>query len=58
MVKNLPASAKDMGLIPGLGRSPGVENGNPLQQSCLGDFMDRLASWPTIHGGAKKLDMI
>ena len=38
MVKNLPASARDaghMGTIPGLGRSPGVGNGNPLQYSCL-----------------------
>ena len=38
MVKNLPANAadtEDVGLIPGLGRSLGVENGNPLQYSCL-----------------------
>ena len=38
MVKNLPASArdiKDTDLIPGLGRSPGVGQGNPLQYSCL-----------------------
>ena len=38
MVKNLPTDAgdiRDLGLIPGLGRSPGVENGNPLQYSCL-----------------------
>ena len=38
MVKNLPASARDsghMGMIPGLGRSPGVGNGNPLQYSFL-----------------------
>ena len=35
MVKNLPTNAKDMGLIPGLGRSPGGGNGNPLQYSCL-----------------------
>ena len=37
-VKNLPANAGDtgdMGSIPGSGRSPGVENGNPLQDSCL-----------------------
>ena len=31
----------DVGLIPGLGRSPGERNGNPLQYSCLGDPMDR-----------------
>ena len=38
VVKNLPANAgdkRDVGLIPGLGRSPGVGNGNPLQYSCL-----------------------
>ena len=38
VVKNLPANAgdiRDEGLIPGLGRSPGVGNGNPLQYSCL-----------------------
>ena len=38
MVKNLPASigdVRDMGLIPGLGRSPGGGHGNPLQCSCL-----------------------
>ena len=34
-VKNLPANAGDVGLIPGLGRSSGEENGNPLQYSCL-----------------------
>ena len=44
VVKNLPANAGDAGdtsLIPGLGRSPGVGNGNPLQYSCLGNPMDR-----------------
>ena len=35
MVKNPPANAGDMGLIPGSGRSPGGGNGNPLQYSCL-----------------------
>ena len=35
-VKNLPANVQDLGSIPGLGRSPGEENGNPLQYSCLG----------------------
>ena len=33
MVKNLPASARDAGSLPGFGRSPGVGNGNPLQYS-------------------------
>ena len=40
-VKNLPANAGDVGLIPGLGRSPGEGNGNALQYSCLGNPMDR-----------------
>ena len=35
MVKNPPANAGDLGLIPGSGRSPGEGNGNPLQYSCL-----------------------
>ena len=41
MVKNLPASAVDSGLIPGLGKDPGEGNGNPLQYSCLENPMDR-----------------
>ena len=36
MVKNPPANAGDAGSIPGLGRSPGKGNGDPLQYSCLG----------------------
>ena len=43
----------DMGLISGLGRSPGGGNGNPLQYSCLGNSMDRAARWATAHGVAK-----
>ena len=53
VVKNLPASAgdaRDVGLIPELGRSPGVGNGNPLQYSCLENFMDRGAWQVTVHG--------
>ena len=38
--KNVPVSAGDQGLIPGLGRSPGEGNGNQLQYSCLGNPMD------------------
>ena len=49
VVKNLPAIAGDMGLIPGSGRSPGEANGNLLQYSCLGNPMDRGAWWATIH---------
>ena len=41
VVKNLPTNAGDMGLNPGLGRSPRGENGNPLQYSCLGNPVDR-----------------
>ena len=40
-------------MIPGLGRSPGEVNGNPLQYSCLEDPMDRGAWWATVHGVAK-----
>ena len=53
MVKNPPANAEDMGLIPGLGRSPGVGNGNPLQYSCLTNPMGRGALWATVHRVAK-----
>ena len=41
VVKNPPANAGDTGSIPGLGRSPGVGNGNSLQDSCLENPMDR-----------------
>ena len=53
MVKNPPASAGDVGLILGLGRSPGGGNGNPLQDSCLGNPMDREAWWAIVHGVAR-----
>ena len=56
MVKNLPASARDEGLIPGSGRSPGEGKGNPLQYSCLGNPMDRGAWWTTVQGVAKESD--
>ena len=45
MVKNLPANAGTLGLIPGLERSPGEGNANPLQFSCLGHPVDRGAWW-------------
>ena len=45
--------ARNSGLIPRLGRSPGEGNGNPLQYSCLGNLMDRGAWWATVHGVAK-----
>jgi len=57
VVKNPPANAGDSGLIPGLGRSPGGGNGNPLQYSCLEDPMDR-GAWQAIQSmGSQELDM-
>ena len=59
MVKNLPANTRvtgDIGLILGLGRSPGGGNGNPLQYSCLGNHMDRGAWWGAVHGVKKESD--
>ena len=53
MVKNPPASAGDGGSISDPGRSPGEENGNPLQYSCLENPMDRGAWRATVHGVAK-----
>ena len=53
VVKNPHDNAGDLGLIPGLGRSPGVRNGNPLQHCCLENSMDRGAWWATVHGVAK-----
>ena len=55
-VKHLSANAGDTGLIPGLGRSPGEENGNPLQYSCLGNPMDREVWQATVHGVTKESD--
>ena len=57
VVENLPADARDGGLIPGSGRSLGEGNGNPFQYSYLGKPMDRGAWWATVHGVAKELDM-
>ena len=58
VVKNPPVNAGDMGSIPGLGRSPGKGNGNPLQYSCLENSMDRGLWWATVHGVTKESDMI
>ena len=52
-VKASAHNAGDLGLIPGLGRSPGEGNGNPLQYSCLENPMDGRAWWATVHGVAK-----
>ena len=56
VVQNLPANAGDAGSTPGSGRSPGEVNGNPLQYSCLENFMDRGAWRATVHGAAKESD--
>ena len=56
VVKNLPASAgdvRDVGSIPGSGKSPGGGNGNPPQYSCLENPMDKGAWWATVHGVTK-----
>ena len=56
VVNNLPTNAgdiRDPGSIPGLGRSPGEGNDNPLQYSCLRIPMDRRAWWVTVHGAVK-----
>ena len=53
VVKNLPTNAGDAGSIPGSGRFPGEEDGNPLQYSCLGNPKDR-GDWQAIaHEVAK-----
>ena len=56
MVKNPPANAgdaRDVGSIPGSGRSPGGGHGNLLQYSCLENPMDRGAWQATVHGAAE-----
>ena len=58
MVKNSLANARDArdaGLIPRLGRSPGGGNGNPFEYSCLENPMDRGALWATVHEVTKSL---
>ena len=60
VVKNPPANAedtRDVSLTLGLGRSPAVGNGTPLQYSCLENSMGRGACWASGHGVAKELDM-
>ena len=47
--KESACKAGDLGLIPGLGRSPGEGNDNPFQYSCLMNPMDRGASWALVH---------
>ena len=58
VLKNLPANAGaagDAGSVPGLGRSPGEGNGNPLQYSCWENPMDRGAWQVTVHRVSKSL---
>ena len=57
MVEESTCNVEDLGSIPGLGRSHGEGNGNPLQYSCLENPMDGGAWWATVHGGHKELDM-
>ena len=56
--KESACDAGDLGLIPGLGRTPGEGNGNPLQYSCLGNSIDRGACWISVHGVAKSLSWL
>ena len=55
--KESACNAGDLGLIPGLGRSPGEGNGNPLQYSCLGNSMDREDGWALVHWEHKESDI-
>jgi len=55
VVKNPPANTGDVRSIPGLGRSPGEGNSNPLQYSCLENPMDRRA-WQTTAQGVTESD--
>ena len=62
-MKNLPANTgdardRDVSSVPGLGRSPGGGNGNPLQYSHLEKSMDREAWWVAVHGVTKELYVI
>ena len=54
--KNLSADEEDGSSIPGLGRPHGEGNGNPLQYSCLGNPMDRVAWRAAVHENAKQLN--
>ena len=61
VVKNPPPSAgdiRDTGLIPGSGKSPGGEHGNPLQYSCLENPIERGAWQATVHGVTKSLTQL
>ena len=56
MVKNSPANEgdiRDVGLVPGVGKSPGGGHDNQLQYSCLENSMDTGTWWATVHGVAE-----
>ena len=57
VIKNMAANAGDLrevGLIPGLGRSPGGGHGDPLQYSCLENSMDG-GAWQAIDNGSQRV---
>ena len=51
--KESACNVRDLGSVPGLGRSPGERNGKPLLNSCLENPMDRGVWWATVHGVPK-----
>ena len=55
--KESACNARDMGSLPGLGRTLAEGNGNPLQYSCLGNPIDRGAWWATVYWVAKELEI-
>ena len=55
VVKNSSDNAGNTGSIHGSGRSPGEENGNPFQYSCLENSIDKGARWATVHVVAKRV---
>ena len=58
MVKESASSVGDTGLMPGLGKSSGEGNGNPLQCTCQENSMDTGAWWATVHGVAKSQTLL
>ena len=61
MVKNLPANGgntRDVGSIPGSGRSLGEGNGNPFQYSCLENPMNTGTWWATVHTVTKSQTLL
>ena len=54
--KESSCNVGDPGLVPGSGRSPGEENGNPLQYSCLENSMDK-GDWPAVAHGSQRVGL-